>query len=206
MGDVKVFVVALPGSGKSTTLSKLSEMMPEVKVVNFGDLMYEEARHTYGINHRDDMRRILNIIHYRELQVRAAKRIADMNGIVVIDTHSIVKTPWGFYPGLPSEVVRIVKPDAVIHLEYRPEDILKRRMKDAAERKRGDEDTVEIEKDQRISRQFAIAAANEAMSYLLILSYEYEQQYPYQHAEEAAKDIANIIRTLSEKKNSTQHH
>ena len=196
-----MFVVALPGSGKSTTLNKLSEIMPEVKVVNFGDLMYEEARETYGINHRDDMRRMLNIIHYRDLQVRAARRIAEMSGIVVVDTHSIVKTPWGFYPGLPSEVVRIVKPDAVIHLEYRPEDILKRRMKDAAERKRGEESVEEIEKDQRISRQFAVAAANEAMAYLLILSYDYEQQYPYQHAEEAAKEIANVIKTLSEKKN-----
>ncbi|HIQ29626.1 MAG TPA: adenylate kinase [Candidatus Caldiarchaeum subterraneum] len=203
MGNVKVFVVALPGSGKSTTLSKLSEIMPEVKVINFGDLMYEEAKKTYGINHRDDMRRLLNIVHYRELQVRAAKRIAAMQGIVVVDTHSIVKTPWGFYPGLPSEVVRIVRPDAVIHLEYRPEDILKRRRKDADERKREEENTEEIENDQRISRQFAVAAANEAMAYLLILSYCYEQQYPYQHAEEAAKEIANIVRTLSEKKNGT---
>ncbi len=200
MSGVKVFVVALPGSGKSTTVSKLREMMPEVKVVNFGDLMFEEAKELYGIKHRDDMRKMLNIIHYRELQVKAAKKIAEMDGIVVIDTHSIVKTPWGFYPGLPSEVVKIVKPDIVIHLEYRPVDILSRRIKDSADRKREEESIEDIENDQRISRQFAIAAANESMAYLKILNYDYEQQYPYQHAEEAAKAIAEMIRKLLEKK------
>ena len=136
MVGIKIFVVALPGSGKSTTLKKLSEVFPEAKVVNFGDLMYEEACSLYGIKHRDDMRRMLTLKDYRELQVRAAKKIAGMDGVVVIDTHSIIKTPWGFYPGLPSEVVRIVKPDVVVHLEYRPEDIRERRMKDVGERKR----------------------------------------------------------------------
>ena len=200
MEGVKIFVVALPGSGKSTTLKKLSEVLPEVKVVNFGDLMYEEACSLYGVKHRDDMRRMLKLWDYRELQIRAARRIASMEGVVVVDTHSIIKTPWGFYPGLPSEVVRIVRPDAVIHLEFRPEDIQARRMKDAGERKRGEEESLEeIENDQKISRQYAITASNEGMAYLKILRYYYEQAYPFQHAEEAARDIAEIIKKLQQK-------
>ena len=205
MKGLKVFVVALPGSGKSTILRKMQEIMPDVKVVNFGDLMYEEAVKSYGVKHRDDMRRLLNLHHYRELQVAAAKKISAMDGVVVIDTHSIVKTPWGFYPGLPSEVVRQVIPDAIIHLEFRPEDILSRRMKDMGEesgRKRGLEPPDEVERDQNISRQYAVSAANEAMCYLRILRYYYEQKYPYQHAEEAAKEIAEIIKSLLEKQNS----
>jgi len=200
LADVRVFVVALAGSGKTTIMKKLGEILPGVRVVTFGDFMFDEAKALLGVTHRDEMRSMLTLEDYRMLQVSAAKRIAELNGTLIIDTHSVIQSNRGFYPGLPSEVVRIIRPDAVVHLEFRPEDILSRRAKDAGagegSRRRPVETPDAVERDQTTSRQFAVSAANEAMCYLKILRYDYEQRYPYQHADEAARDIAEVIKSL----------
>ncbi|MEM4297185.1 MAG: adenylate kinase [Nitrososphaerota archaeon] len=196
----KIFVVALPGSGKSTVLRKISEQMPDAVVVNFGDLMFSEASRLYGVKHRDEMRRVLGLEEYRRLQVEAAKRIADMEGLVIVDTHAVVKTGFGLYPGLPTDVVRLVKPSIIFFLESRPEDVLVRRMMDersAAGRVREMETVEEIALDQELSREFVSSAANEAMCYLKIIRLNYPQTRPFQHAEDAAKEMIQTIRSLA---------
>ncbi|MEM2237197.1 MAG: adenylate kinase [Candidatus Caldarchaeum sp.] len=192
---MKTVVTALPGSGKTTTLKKLVEIMPDVRVVNFGDIMFEEAARSYGIVHRDDMRRMLSLPDYQKLQLMAAEKIAVMANVVV-DTHSVIKTSSGYYPGLPSEVVKIIKPDLIVYIESRPEDIAERRMRDdlaGAGRKREASTLEEIILDQQVGRQFVVAAANAAMCYLKIISLDYPQTYPFQHAEDAARQIAQAI-------------
>jgi adenylate kinase len=190
-------VVALPGSGKSTVLKKLSEDLPDIKVVNFGDLMLSEASKIYGISHRDDMRRLLMLDDYRRLQVEAAKRISEIDGLVVVDTHAVIKTEHGLYPGLPTGVVRQINPFMIFFLEPRAEDVLERRMKDNVVRKREITSIEEIARDLEISKQFTVAAANEAMCYLRIIRQTHPQKYPFQHAEEAAREIASAIKTLA---------
>jgi len=193
---VKIIVTALPGSGKTTTLKKLVDMMPEVRVVNYGDIMLEEAARNYGILHRDDMRKMLGLHDYQRLQLMAAEKIAVMENIVVVDTHSVIKTTSGYYPGLPADAVKIIKPDVIVYIESRPEDIAERRMKDnisGAGRKRDSSTLEEIMLDQQVGRQFVVAAANSAMCYLKIISLTYPQSYPFQHAEEAARQIAQTI-------------
>lgn len=198
MSRLVVVVVALPGSGKSTVLAKLSESLPDVKVVNFGDLMLSEASRIYGVRHRDDMRRLLVLDDYRRLQVEAAKRISEIDGVVVVDTHAVIKTEHGLYPGLPTEVVKLINPTIIFFIEPRPEDVLERRMKDDAGRKREITSVEEIARDLDISKQFAVAAANEAMCYLKIIRQTYPQEYPFQHAVEAAREIAGTIKTLTQ--------
>ncbi|BAJ51264.1 adenylate kinase [Candidatus Caldarchaeum subterraneum] len=196
---MKVIVTALPGSGKTTTVKKVVEKMPSLVVINYGDLMFEEASKLYGISHRDDMRKKLGLRDYQRLQKSAAERIAAMDNVVV-DTHSVIKTPFGYYPGLPSEAVRIMNPHLIVFLDCRPEDILSRRLKDVAEgvdRKRETESVEAIEADQQMGKFFVAAAANTAACYLKVVSLRYEQKRPYEHAEAAAEEIVQAIKSLS---------
>ncbi|MCS6770252.1 MAG: adenylate kinase [Candidatus Caldarchaeum sp.] len=199
---MNVIVTALPGSGKTTTLKKLAEILPDVSVVNFGDIMFEEAANRYEVKHRDDMRKILGLHDYQLLQITAAQKIASFNKTVVVDTHSVIKSNSTYYPGLPDEVVKLIRPEAIVYMEFRPEDIVERRLKDAAAgvgRKREASDVAEVAFDQSVGRQFVVAAANAAMCYLKIISLNYPQAYPFQHAEDAAKQIAQTIERFVKK-------
>ena len=197
---MKTIVTALPGSGKTTTLMKLSELMPSISVVNYGDLMFEEASRVYGVRHRDEMRNSLGLREYQRLQIMAAKRIAELDGDIVVDTHSVIKTVFGYYPGLPVEGVNIIKPELVVYIECRPEDVVERRMRDieaGAGRVREVAGVEEVAYDQDIGRMFVVSAANAAMCYLKIIRLTYPQQYMFQHAEDAAKQIAETISEIS---------
>ena len=201
MSNHKVFVVALPGSGKTTVMKKLAEYMPDAKVVNFGDLMFSEASRIFGVKHRDEMRYVLGLEKYRQLQIEAAKRIAEMDGLVIVDTHAVIKTGLGLYPGLPSDVVKIVRPSIIFFIEGRPEDILERRIKDAGAsggRVREIGTVEEIHRDQELSKAFALASANEAMCYLKIIRQAYPQERPYQHAEDAAREMMETLKALAQ--------
>ena len=198
---VRVVVVAVPGAGKSTILKKLLEKVPGLKVVNFGDYMFEEARKSFGISDRDEMRKKIRPTDYKSLQEKAAKEIAKLEGDLIIDTHAAIKTPYGYYPGMPSRVVESLNPDAIVVLEFRPEDILQRRLKDlqAAEgqrRIREVEAEEEVQEHQDIMRALAAAAANHVCCYLLRLKFMQPQKYPYQHAEEAASALADLVKKL----------
>ena len=194
-------VAAVPGAGKTTILKKLVEKRPELKIVNFGDYMFEEAKKSLGIADRDEMRKKIKPTDYKELQEKAAEEIAKIEGDLIIDTHAAIKTAYGYYPGLPSKVAEAIKPDAIVVLEFRPEDILQRRLKDlkAAEgqkRIREVEAEEEVQEHQDIARELAAAAANHVCCYLVRLKFFQPQKYPYQHAEEAAAAIADLIGKL----------
>ncbi|MEM2095698.1 MAG: adenylate kinase [Candidatus Caldarchaeum sp.] len=196
---MKIVVTALPGSGKTTTIRKVADMLPDVRVVNFGDLMFEEASNRYGVKHRDEMRRALGLRDYQRLQIAAAEKIAGLDNKVIIDTHSVIKSGSSYYPGLPDEVVKLIKPEVIVYMEFRPEDIVERRMKDLAagvERKRELSSIEQIIYDQNLGRQFVVSAANSAMCYLKILDLNYPQAYPFQHAEDAARQIVQCIEEL----------
>ncbi|MCD6312423.1 MAG: adenylate kinase [Thaumarchaeota archaeon] len=198
---VRVVLVAVPGAGKSTILKKLLEKVPGLKVVNFGDYMFEEAKKSLGISDRDEMRKKIKPTDYKSLQERAAKEIAKLEGDLIIDTHAAIKTPYGYYPGMPSKVVETLSPDAIVVLEFRPEDILQRRLKDlqAAEgqrRIREVEAEEEVQEHQDVMREFAATAANHVCCYLLRLKFMQPQKYPYQHAEEAASALADLVKKL----------
>jgi len=194
-------VTALPGSGKTTTLKKFVEIMPDMSVVNYGDLMFEEAKKNYGIVHRDEMRERLGLRDYQRLQRLAAEKISAMKNVVV-DTHSVIKTPFGYYPGLPGEAVRIMSPELIVFIECRSEDILNRRLKDltsGVDRKRETSSLEEIERDQQVGKQFVVAAANAASCYLKIVSLTYPESRPFEHAEVAAEQIATAIKNIMKK-------
>ncbi|MEM2192549.1 MAG: adenylate kinase [Candidatus Hadarchaeales archaeon] len=156
-------ITGVPGSGKSTVVGRALEELRkegiEYTVVNYGDVMLELMREKEGITHRDDMRKVPTQ-RYREIQREAGRRIAQVakEKNVLVDTHCLVKKPEGYYPGLPIWVLEELKPDLLLIVEAAPEEITRRRVKDA-DRKRDAEVQLEIEEHQLLNRATAMAYA-----------------------------------------------
>ena len=64
----------------------------------------------------------------REMQIQAAKNISKL-GNVIVDTHCTIKTPFGYLPGLPYDVLQILKPSRIILIEADAKEIMERRRK-----------------------------------------------------------------------------
>ncbi len=129
----RIVVVGIPGVGKTSLLSRTLKVLVEkqrsVTVASFGTIMFEIARER-GIEDRDHLRK-LPISEQRDLQREAATRIARMKEhIVIIDTHAFVRSPEGYYPGLPSHVLEIIRPTNFVLVVARPEEIFSRRISD----------------------------------------------------------------------------
>ncbi len=190
---MKVVVAAVPGSGKSTIMNLVRKSMPNVKIVNVGDMIAEAAMKDLGIKDRDQLRKKLRIYEQRKYQEIAAKKIAKMKGDVVIDTHSAVKTPHGFFPGLSETPVHILNPDAIVVIEYDPREIIRRRNGDGS-RRRDHEDAETIEEHQRASRYFAFGAAQHADASVKLLNLRFRQKSRFEHAEIAAGEIVKLFK------------
>ncbi len=129
----RVIIVGLPGVGKTTLISKAVDLLKkrdcEYTVVIFGSLMLEESREL-NLTNRDQMRR-LSVDEQRRLQQRAAGRIAAMKeDLIIIDTHLLISTEEGYYPGLPLDLLDTIKPTNIIMISADPADILERRTQD----------------------------------------------------------------------------
>jgi len=151
----KIVIVGIPGVGKSTLVTKIVEILhsrqKSVSVNSFGTLMFEEAQKN-GIKSRDDLRK-LSMEDQLTLQKKAAQKIAELkDDLVIIDTHTFINTNAGFYPGLPNNILEIIKPSNLISVYARPEEIYNRRMKDTTRQR----DLVSIE---NIKKEMAISDA-----------------------------------------------
>jgi len=151
----KVVIVGIPGVGKSTLVTKIVEILhsrqKSVSVNSFGTLMFEEAQKN-GMKNRDDLRK-LSMEDQLTLQKKAAQKIAELkDDLVIIDTHTFINTNAGFYPGLPNNILEIIKPSNLISVYARPEEIYNRRMKDSTRQR----DLVSIE---NIKKEMAISDA-----------------------------------------------
>ena len=126
-------MVGISGVGKTTLLEAVVEELKKkhdrVTVVSFGTAMLEEARRQ-GIVDRDALRSLPADEQVR-LQINAAEHIAATDDeIVIVDTHAFVSTRFGYYPGLPERVLRIIRPTNYISVSAKPEEIYRRRMND----------------------------------------------------------------------------
>ena len=123
-------VVGIPGVGKTTVVGGIVSGFPGAKLVNFGTLMFDAARSLRLVERRDDMRK-MTVERQKRLQKLAATKISQMQGkAVVVDTHLFIRTEEGFWPGLPFEVVRAMKPTHLVVIVATPEEIAGRRSAD----------------------------------------------------------------------------
>ncbi|MCD6557454.1 MAG: adenylate kinase [Candidatus Aenigmarchaeota archaeon] len=192
---MKIIITAVPGCGKTTVLNFLKKHAEEDKknvvFANFGDYMFEEAKKRGLAEHRDGMRPLPKNVQ-EELQLAAAKKISEITGSVIIDTHASIKTRFGYWSGLPESILKILKPDVIISLEKDPQIILEKRAGDKEREKIGarDKETAEeIDLHQKINRAFVIAYAALVGAAVKIVEAKGEETEPLGHAKQAARKI-----------------
>ena len=140
-----ILLTGLPGVGKSTILDHLKKIIYNENIscsmINYGDLMLEIAKERNLVKTRDQLR-TLSIKNQKKIQFLVASAIKDKSSslITIIDTHMIIKTKQGFWPGFSAKNLEIISPDQIILVEASPNDILKRRQKDSSRSR--DEETL----------------------------------------------------------------
>ncbi|MDH5806534.1 MAG: adenylate kinase [Candidatus Methanomethylicaceae archaeon] len=152
-----IIVTGIPGVGKTTVLNSAMEFCKEfgvdVNYINYGDLMFEEALSKNLVNNRDEIRK-LPIRIQTSLQLSAANRINEIakEKNVILDTHMFIKTNNGYMAGIPAWVAEILMPDSIVIIEADPNEISKRRRKDANIRIREEDSIEKIQEHQLMGR------------------------------------------------------
>lgn len=158
-----VIVTGINGVGKTTVLKAVAASLPptlQVKVFNYGDIMFRLAQESGLVASRDDLRK-LPLNKQLFLQEKAAELLFEQarEGNIIVDTHALITTKSGFLPGLPKPIIERLQPDVIVVVEASPEEIFKRRMNDAT-RSRTDQSTVEeIRFFMELNRVAAISSA-----------------------------------------------
>jgi len=128
---LRIVIVGVAGVGKSTVVEKAVASIQGASVEVFGTAMFEAAKRLGWVKHRDEMRK-LRVENQKKLQKIAATSISRARGkkVIFVDTHLFIRTPEGFWPGLPFAVIQALKPTHLILIEADPADVLKRRTAD----------------------------------------------------------------------------
>lgn len=150
---MRIIVTGVPGVGKSSVMESVAKAR-SVPVVNYGTLMFEEAKARGLVASRDEMRKLPAQVQ-REVQAEAGRKIGRMASAIV-DTHCLIKTPEGYLPGIPMSVLTLIAPHVVVLVEAPAAQIHGRRTKDQSRVRDGD--SVEaIEEHQQLNRAAAAA-------------------------------------------------
>lgn len=197
---IVIVVLGVPGVGKTTVLNNLVKLAKEkqirIIIKNLGDYMLKEALKHGFVNSRDELR-YLKIRQQLELQLLAAKSIIQdaykelsENDVLIIDTHAIIRTKYGYWTGIPKQLVDELKPDAFIVIEADVNEIVSRQLRDKT-RYRADFAKPEIVSElMELTRRNAFSAALFNSSLVrIILNREGE-------AENAAREILEVIEGL----------
>jgi adenylate kinase len=183
---MRAVIVGVPGVGKTTVVDGLVARYPGAKLVNFGTVMLEAALSQKLVKHRDEIRK-LPVEKQRRLQKSAASEIARMKDkLVVVDTHLFIRTPEGFWPGLPFEVARAMKPTHLILVEATPEEIAKRRSADAT-RYRDPATAESLAEELALARSFLTVCSTLTGAPISIV------RNAQGHQEEAARSLVRML-------------
>ena len=189
--SLRVVVVGIPGVGKTTVVNGVVSGIPGAKLVTFGSLMFEAAKSLKWVKDRDEMRK-MPVDRQKRLQKIAATRIATMKGkTILVDTHLFIRTPEGFWPGLPFEVVRAMKPTHLVLVIATPEEIAKRRSADPT-RARDDVSLDGLREEIEIAKSFLTVSSTLTGAPMTIVRNEQGK------AEEVSKDLVRMLEQAKE--------
>lgn len=193
---MRVIIVGLKGSGKTTVLKLVKKKKPDIRIFNAGDY-FEKIFKKHGMK-RDTGQLGLGkqeyMKYHQEIFKEMAKDIGNKDAI--IDTHLFIHKPEGYYPGLPIFALSVLNPDVIVILDYPPADILKRRNKDEKNlrRKRVAEQTIEgVKKEQEVQEHYGFVASGIAGCTLKIIKRTKKEKYPFEHAELNAEEVLKLF-------------
>jgi adenylate kinase len=187
---LRVVVVGIPGVGKTTVVQGLISRFKGAELVNFGTVMLESAISLKWVKNRDQLRK-LTVEKQKKLQTHAATRISRMKGkAVIVDTHLFIRTEEGFWPGLPFEVVRAMKPTHLVLVEARPEEILARRAADKS-RARDPVSKERLAEELSIARGFLTVSSTLSGAPMMIVSNDHGKQ------DEVSRNLALMLQKAS---------
>ena len=195
-----VIVTGVPGVGKTTVIKILEELAGgegiKIKVANYGTYMLDTALNEGIVNDRDELRK-LPLRKQLELQRLAARKIVEDalkelgdNGILLVDTHALVKTVAGYWPGLPRHVLDELKPDMIAVIEADPEEVAARQERDKS-RRRSDIGGVEGVRDLMTNAR--MASISSAVFYASTVAIVQNREGK---ADEAARELLSYIKNL----------
>ncbi len=191
---MKIILCAIPGSGKTTITNKVKQKLPNVRIVNVGNIIFEIVKKELNIKDRDEMRKKLTIKQNKKYQEMAAKEISKMNDkFILIDTHTSIKTEFGYFPTLSEKISELINPDIIVICEYNPSDIINRRLKDP-NRKRDLETESEMEKTQKIMIEFAYEAASHVGAIINLISLRYPETKKFEHTDKIVNEIVKLMK------------
>ena len=166
---LRVVVLGIPGVGKSTIVQKLGSSIKGSKVVTFGTVMLDEGIRRKWVKDRDQLRR-LTVDKQKQLQKLAATTISKMKErVVVVDTHLFIRTKEGFWPGIPFEVARALKPTHLILVEATPSEIASRRSTDKT-RYRDSITEASLTEEMSLARSFLTVCSTLTGAPMLVVS------------------------------------
>ncbi|MBS3051812.1 MAG: AAA family ATPase [Candidatus Aenigmarchaeota archaeon] len=194
---MRLILVGLKGSGKTTVLNYVTKKGPNIKIFNAGNYFLEilEKR---GLK-RDEFDLKVKSEEYINIQKKVFGNLAKdikKHKNVIVDTHSFLTKKEGYYPGLPLFAVEKIKPNIIVVLDYDPEAILKRRMKDLKEigRERSAELTLEgVMREQEVQMRYSFIASSMSGATLKILKRSGKESHDFEHAEKNAEEILKLF-------------
>lgn len=122
-------VSGVPGVGSSRICEEARRSLDDsYGLVNFGDVMLEEAM-SYGmVGGRDEIAG-LPVRDHRVLQRRVGEEVARRarERSLILDTRFVIRTSRGFLPGLPAPTLDDIDPTTFVSIEADPDTIVERR-------------------------------------------------------------------------------
>ncbi|MEM2203513.1 MAG: adenylate kinase [Sulfolobales archaeon] len=194
-------IVGVPGVGKSTVVDLsvkiLSSRGLKAVVLNYGDYMFKRLSLIGAVKSRDEIRslpiriQVENQAEAARMMIRSAsEELQGSKGLLIVDTHLLIRTPSGYWPGLPLHVAQELKPDAIILIEASPEEILSRQARDKTRVRKDYADPAVIEEMLRMNRIEALVVASFTGAAVNII-YNREGE-----AGKTAQELASILENL----------
>ncbi len=188
---MSVYIVSgTHGVGKSTVANlAIKKLGKDIRYVCYGDVVTEVFKEKGIRVTHDEIRRWIetNWEEYKEIQRKAAQKIASHGGDIIVDTHTSLKIKTGYYPGLPEWVIEALQPKVIILIEADPEEVDRRRGNDGARQRNdfgGPEQTAE---HQFMNRVFAVAVSQECGATVKIIQNHDGKQ------EQAAEELKDVM-------------
>lgn len=190
---MRVIITGVPGAGKTTIAESVKKRIPGLETVNVGDMIFEVAKKKTDIRDRDELREKLGLKLQQECQEEVSRKISEMDAPhILIDTHTSIRTPEGYFPGLSDRSAEMIRPDVIVYLDYNPEEIMERRKNDSS-RHRDDESAEDIEKDQKSLIEFAYEAASHVEAAVLTIDLRNPEKKEHEHSEQATDEIVKLF-------------